>query len=257
MEKYAAVILSAGKGTRMTPHSSGQASDQASQIPKVMFLLNGKPIIDHSVKIVRDAGIDKIILTVGYKKELIEEYFGDSVEYAVQEPQLGTGHAVMVAEPLLGGQSDSVLIFYGDCPLYRPETIRRLIEAYEEENPTIALLTAISEDAGVYGRVFRGENSDVTEIIEAKDCTPDQRANKEWNPGFYIIKSDWLWENIKNLDNDNVQKEYYLTDLIQIARDQGERVIAIPVTEESEALGINTMQQLEEAEAVLKNRVKD
>jgi bifunctional UDP-N-acetylglucosamine pyrophosphorylase/glucosamine-1-phosphate N-acetyltransferase len=247
MEKYAAVILAAGKGTRMNEGS-------ASPIPKVMFSLNGKPIIDWSVASVKSLDINRIVLVVGYKKEMIQDYFGDRLEYAIQEEQLGTGHAVSQAKLLLGGQTESVIVFYGDCPLYLPESIKKLINIHEEQNATISMLTVISEDPTGYGRVFRNELGHVSDIIEDKDCTPEQLKCKEWNPGFYIFDADWLWQNIDSLSAQNAQHEYYLTDMIKIAKTQGKRVCAVPVTNENEALGINTKDQLKEAEEILKSR---
>jgi UDP-N-acetylglucosamine diphosphorylase/glucosamine-1-phosphate N-acetyltransferase len=245
----AAIILAAGKGTRIN-------NGQASPIPKVMFELAGKPVIYHSVQLLKDAGVDDIYLVVGYKKELIKNYFGNEVGYVDQNEQLGTGHAVMMAKKELEGKSDAVIVFYGDCPLYKPETVKKLIEIFGKDNPTIAMLTAVSNDAGAYGRVIRTENGDVANIIEAKDCDPEQIKGKEWNPGFYLFNAEWLWENIENLKNDNAQKEYYLTDLIKMAVDQNKKVIAIPVSEEFEALGINTQEQLKQAEIVLESRGK-
>lgn len=247
MEKYAAVILAAGKGTRMN-------EGQASPIPKVMFKANEKPVIDWSVKLIKDAGIYKVVLVVGYKKELIEDYFKDEVDYAEQVEQLGTGHAVQQAESVLKAEAESVIVFYGDCPLYKPETVKKLISLYENEKPTIAMLTAISEDPTGYGRVFRKTNGDVEAIIEHKDCNQYQLNNKEWNPGFYIFNANWLWDNINKLETNNAQKEYYLTDLIEMATRQEKRIIAMPVSEEAEALGINTPEQLKQAEEVLRNR---
>lgn len=247
MQKYAAVILAAGKGTRMN-------EGVASPIPKVMFELNGKPVIDWAVESIRAVDISRIVLVVGYKKEMIQDYFGGKVEYAFQDEQLGTGHAVAQAKLLLGNQSEQVIVFYGDCPLYHPESIKRLMNMHDVQHATISMLTAISEDPTGYGRVFRNELGHVSDIIEHKDCTLEQLECKEWNPGFYIFDANWLWENIDNLSADNAQKEYYLTDLIKIAKDQGKRVCATPVTEESEALGINNLDQLKEAEQVLKSR---
>jgi len=247
MQKYAAVILAAGKGTRMN-------EGVASPIPKVMAILNNKPIIDWSVGIMKQVGIERVVLVVGYKKELIQEYFDGKVEYAIQEEQLGTGHAVAQAKLLLGGQTDSVIVFYGDCPLYQPESIKRLIDLHEQQNSTISMLTAISEDPTGYGRVFRNELGHVSDIVEQKDCTEEQLKCKEWNPGFYIFNAAWLWENIDNLTDDNAQKEYYLTDLIALAKEQGKRVVATPVANENEALGINNKEQLAEAEAIISSR---
>lgn len=249
MDEYAAVILAAGKGTRMN-------EGQASPIPKVMFKANGKPIINYSVQAVKDAGVQRVILVVGYKKELVEEYFGQKLEYAVQVEQLGTGHAVAQAKYLLGNQSEAVIVFYGDHALWKPQTIQRLMSLYETEKPAVAMLSVIFEDPKfwAFGRVIRDKDSHVIGIVEQKDCDSEQIEIKESNPGFYIFNSNWLWENIDSLQNKNSQQEYYLTDMIGMAISQGQKVVAMPVSEESEALGINTMEQLAEAEKVLKDR---
>lgn len=249
MTKYAAVILAAGKGTRMN-------EGQASSIPKVMFKLLDKPIIDWSVRLIKEAGIERVVLVVGYKKELIENYFKDQVEYAEQVEQLGTGHAVQQAKLLLGGQTEAVIVFYGDNPLYKPETVQKLISQFEAEKPTIAILSVVFENPKfwAFGRIIRDKNNEVIDIIEQKDCNTSQLEIKESNTGFYIFDATWLWENIDNLKTENAQKEYYLTDMIRIAQTQDKRIIAIPVSEEAEALGINTPEQQKQAEQVIKDR---
>lgn len=249
MTKYAAVILAAGKGTRMN-------EGLASPIPKVMFEANGKPIIGWSVDLIKKSDIDKVVLVVGYKKELIEEYFKDSVEYAEQKEQLGTGHAVMMAEPVLKDKAESVIIFYGDNCLYKPETVKKIIDLYESEKPTIAMLSVNFDDPmfWAFGRILRDTSGEVIGIREQKDCTDEEKKIKECNPGFYIIDAVWLWENLKKISNKNAQGEYYLTDIVELAKDQGKRIVATPVSEEMEALGINTPEQLKEAETVLLER---
>jgi bifunctional UDP-N-acetylglucosamine pyrophosphorylase / glucosamine-1-phosphate N-acetyltransferase len=259
MEKYAAIILAAGKGTRM---NQGQASD----LPKVMYEINGKPIIYWSVKLVRDAGIEKVVLVVGYKKELIQDYFGrrpegsalagKKVEYAIQEEQLGTGHAASMAKDALFGKAESIVVFGGDNPLFKPETVKKLMESYDKEKPTIAMLSVISDSLvnWAFGRIVRDENNEVVGIVEQKDCDEDQLKIKEGNPAFYIFDADWLWENISKLKSENAQNEIYLTDMVQIACKQGKRIIAVPVSEESEGLGINTPEHQKQAEEILQKR---
>lgn len=247
MEKIAAVILAAGKGTRMN-------EGQASPIPKVMFEMSGKPIIDYTVENVKKSGVAKVVLVVGYKSELIREHLKTSVLYSLQEEQLGTGHAVAMAKETLSGQSEAVLVCYGDMPLVKPSTIEKLIDTYKNENPAIVLLSAISEDPSGYGRIIRGENNAVVGIKEERDCTEEEKKIKEWNIGFYIFNAEWLWGNIEKIKNQNAQNEYYLTDLIEMARELGDKIVAIPVSEESEALGINTQEQLKEAEEILRSR---
>lgn len=249
MEKYAAVILAAGKGTRMNEGS-------ASPMPKVMYEIAGKPIIDWSVKLTKDSGIEKVVLVVGYKKELIENYFGDKVEYAVQEQQLGTGHAAASARMVLEGKAENVIVFYGDNPLYKPETVRKLIELYEKERPTIAMLSVVFDDPKfwAFGRIIKDQDGHVINIVEQKDCTPEQLEIAESNPGFYIFDADWFWSNCEKLKTNNAQGEYYLTDMIKIAAEQGKKVVCIPVSEVSEAQGINTIEQQKQAEKILQER---
>lgn len=241
-----AIILAAGKGTRMKDDS----------LPKVMFPLLGKPLIQYSVDHVREAGIRDILLIVGYQKEKVQNHFGTSIKYAIQEQQLGTGHAVMTARDQIDSGLDGVLVCYGDMPLYRPDTIKRLIQAYHSQHPAIAMLTVNFNDPNfwAYGRIIRDAHGNISKIVEQKDCTPEQREIKESNPGFYIFNSSWLKDNLVKLKTNNTQKEYYLTDLVEMAVKQQRKVITIPVSEESEALGINTSEQLKQAEEILCSR---
>lgn len=247
--KYAAVILAAGKGTRMN-------EGRASPIPKVMFEANGQPIIYWAVKLIKDVGIKQVVLVVGYKKEIIEDYFKDEVSYVVQEEQLGTGHAVMRAKTLLQNQSEATIVFCGDHTLWQPETVKKLISLYDEQKPAVAMLSVVFEDPEfwAFGRIIRNENNEVVGIVEQKDCTPEQLKIKECNPSFYIFDSAWLWDNIGKLKAENAQKEYYLTDMIAMAINQSKKVVAMPVADYREALGINTPEQLKQAEEVLKSR---
>ncbi|MDO8444135.1 MAG: NTP transferase domain-containing protein [bacterium] len=251
MKKYAAVILAAGKGTRMN-------DGKESSIPKVMYEIAGKPIIDWSVKLTKDAGINKIVLVVGYKKELIKDYFDGKVEYAVQEQQLGTGHAAASARPVLEGKSESIIVFYGDNPLYKPETVRKLINLYETEKPTIAMMTVFFDNPEfwAFGRIVKDENGHVIDIIEQKDCTPEQLKIEECNPGFYVFDASWLWQNVDKLETNNAQGEFYLTDMVRIAVRQGKKVVSMPVSEIGEALGINSPEQQKKAEEIILRRAQ-
>ncbi|PIS07893.1 hypothetical protein COT78_01520 [Candidatus Berkelbacteria bacterium CG10_big_fil_rev_8_21_14_0_10_43_13] len=257
--KYAAIILGAGKGTRMN-------EGRASAIPKVMFEIAGKPIIYWSVKLVKDSGIDKTVVVVGYKKELIEEYFSchtndddkvcDKVEFAVQEQQLGTGHATASAKSVLDGQTEAVAVFYGDNPLYKPETVKKLLELYEVEKPTIAMMTVVFDNPEfwAFGRIIKNADGNVIDIVEQKDCSPEQLKIEESNPGFYIFNAEWLWSNVEKLESNNAQGEFYLTDMIRIAASQGKKVVSMPVSEIGEALGINNPEQQKKAEEIILRR---
>lgn len=259
MEKYAAIILAAGKGTRMN-------DGKESQIPKVMYEIAGKPIINWSVKLIRESGIHKIVLVVGYKKELISEYFGcnqgdlacQNIEFAVQEEQLGTGHAAASARNVIEGKAESIIVFYGDNPLYKPETVKKLIEMYETEKPTIAMLTVHFDNPEfwAFGRIIKDANGHVIDIVEQKDCDAEQLKIEECNPGFYIFDAAWFWDNVSKIQTNNAQHEYYLTDIVRIAASQGKKVIATPVSEIGEALGINNPEQQKKAEEIILRRQK-
>lgn len=249
MEKIAAVVLAAGKGTRMN-------EGQSSPIPKVMFKIHNRPMIEYSIENLKNTGINKIVLVVGYKKELVMNDVGDKVEYAIQEEQLGTGHAAMQARKNLEGKVEAVIVCYGDMPLFKPETIKNLIKEYDEQKPTIAMLSVEfnNPEYWAYGRIFRDENGYVEAITEQKDCSTEQLRIKESNPGFYIFDAEWLWANFGKLSTNNSQHEYYLTDMIHIAKEQGKKIIAVKVSEENEVLGINTQDQLQRVEEILNQK---
>lgn len=246
MEKISAVILAAGKGTRMN-------EGENASIPKVMFKIHNRPMIEYSIENLQKAGIYKIVLVVGYKKELVMKDIGDKVEYAIQQEQLGTGHAAMQARKFVEGKSDAVVICYGDMPLYKSETIKKLIETYQREKPTIAMLTVDFDNPEfwAYGRIIRDLNGYVKASVEQKDCNPDQLKIKESNPSFYIFDNKWLWKNFEQLSTNNSQGEYYLTDMIHIANEQGKKIVAVKVSDESEVLGINTQEQLKKVEKLI------
>ena len=250
-EKITAVILAAGKGTRM--QTSGN-----SEIPKVMYELCGKPLLWYSIKNIKEAGIENIIVVDGYKKEKVEDYFKKSVQYAVQDEQLGTGHAAMMALPVVNDTTEAILICYGDMPLYKSKTIKKLIGEFLERKPTIAMLSVHFDEPNQwsYGRIKKDEKGNVIGIVEQKDCTEEEKSIKECNPGFYIFDVAWFKENIEKLRSENAQHEYYLTDMIQIAKEQDKTIISIAVERETEALGVNTPEQLKIAEEVLNNELK-
>jgi bifunctional N-acetylglucosamine-1-phosphate-uridyltransferase/glucosamine-1-phosphate-acetyltransferase GlmU-like protein len=158
----------------------------------------------------------------------------------------------MVARDKIKETSNGVLICCGDMPLFLPTTIKRLIQNFISKKPTLAMLTVRFENPSSYGRILRDKQGKISGIREQKDCTPEELNIKECNPGFYIFDSSWLKENIVKLSTNNAQKEYYLTDLVEMAIEQGLQVLTVPVSEESEALGINTPEQLREAEEILK-----
>jgi bifunctional UDP-N-acetylglucosamine pyrophosphorylase/glucosamine-1-phosphate N-acetyltransferase len=202
-----AIILAGGKGTRMQ-----------SDLPKVLHELHGRSMIEHAVDHVRQAGIPDVIVVVGYRGELVMERLGDRVRYARQEEQLGTGHAVQQALPLLADATGSVVICYGDMPLLSPTAIRGLVDAQGQAGEAGAILTVVLDNPPDFGRVVRNPDGAVQKVVEVKDCTPEELALKEVNVGVYCFDAESLRWALPRLTNANAQHEYYLTDTISRRR---------------------------------------
>ena len=228
-----AIILAAGKGTRMH-----------SDIPKVMHPILGKPMLTYPMAALKKAGADRIVVVVGHKREMITDAFPD-LETAVQDPQLGTGHAVMQARQL-EHEEGNTLIVNGDCACLQPETLKKLLDA--NKDASLTLLSAVLEDGLHYGRIIRNENGDVDAIVEAKDCSEEQKKVREINAGVYCFNNRDLFDTLKELDNNNAQHEYYLTDLVRILNSHGKKVQALVMEDVDEAMGINTPEELKVAE---------
>ena len=246
MKDIIAVILAAGKGTRM-----GSADR-----PKVMYEANGKPMVEYLINSVQKAGVKEIVLVVGFMQGKVRDYFKNRVKYVEQKEQLGTGHAVMMTKDLLKGKSNSIIVSYGDMPLYKIATIKKLIEKFDDEKPTIAMVTVDlgDPDFWAYSRVIRNAEGKIIATVEQKDATEKQRKIKECNPSFYLFDADWLWDNLDKISTNNAQKEYYLPDLISIATSQSKRIVSVKAENENEVLGVNTPEQLKKVERILKMR---
>ncbi len=237
------VILAAGQGTRMK-----------SKIPKVLQKVGGRPIILRLIESVKKSGVSKKPLVVVAKdSNLIREALGDSCFFAVQAEQLGTGHAVMSAKEQLK-EYDDVLVLYGDHPFLKPETIERLNDLHKKEDAVLSMMTIKLDDFSGwknvfydFGRILRNEKGEIIGIKEKKDATPEELEIKEVNPAFFCFSSDWLWQNINKLRNDNKQEEYYLTDLVGLAVEQCHKIASLNVLAE-ESLGLNTKEHLKIAE---------
>lgn len=202
-----AIVLAAGKGTRMK-------SDKC----KVMHEVLHKPMIGHIVESLRKANVDRIVVVVGHGAESVKEYLKDSVEYALQEPQLGTGHAAMQAEMLKEEKGDTIILC-GDGPCIQSETILKVFEANKDH--ACSVVTAVLEDGARYGRIVRNEKNLVEKIVEAKDCSSEELEIKEINTGIFCFKNELLFEGLKEIKNNNAQNEYYLTDLVEIFNKKG------------------------------------
>jgi len=248
-DKIQIVILAGGKGKRMM-------SDE----PKALALLQGRPFLSHILKTVEFLNLTlKPIIVVGHKKERIFEELGENHNYAHQEEQLGTGHAVHAAkEKISENNNENILVISTDQPLISKETIENLMEKHLDTNATITLATVILPDfeewrKGIinFGRIVRDTKNKIDKIIEYKDANEEEKKILEVNPAIYIFKSQWLWKNIENLKNENSQNEYYLTDLLHIAKEQGELIETVPVSNILEALQPNTKEELEVLETLV------
>ncbi len=234
-----AIILAGGRGKRMK-----------SDLPKVLHELHGKSMIQHAVENVREAGISDVIIVVGYRREMVMEHLGNEVRFAVQEEQLGTGHAAQQALPLLEEATGSVVICYGDMPLLSAATIRALIEAQSQPGVAGAILTVVLDNPPDFGRIIRDERGCVIKVVEVKDASPEQLRIKEINVGVYCFDAEALRSALPRLSNDNAQQEYYLTDVIQILAEGGQRIETVRTENLEETLGINDRAHLEFAKSL-------
>lgn len=245
MKRIKAVILAAGKGTRMK-----------SELPKVIHKALGKPMVQYSIDAAIDAGAEAsdICLVVGHKADMVKDAVGNSVTYVIQKEQLGTGHAVKCAGEFIGNDGVT-MVLCGDTPLITGKTLKKLVETHKEKGNAITVLTAIAEDPTGYGRIIKDSSGKFVKIVEQKDATSEEQSVKEINSGMYIFNSKILSMALAELKNDNAQGEYYLTDTIEIVKrmELGE-VATMVIDDIDEIKGVNSPEQLAEAEEILKNR---
>ncbi|MFH5805891.1 NTP transferase domain-containing protein [Alienimonas sp. DA493] len=241
----AAVILAAGKGTRMN-----------SELPKVAHEAAGKPLVRHVVDAARAAGCDKLIVVVGYGGDFVKGLLTNEpgVEFAIQTEQKGTGHAVLMAEPNLRDHAGPVLVLYGDMPLVTPSSLKALLDARESADAACVVGSAVTENNKGLGRVIRDADGTFLRIVEEKDANDEERAVTEINTGCYAFAGPALLSSLAELSPNNAQGEYYLTDCPAILKARGETVTAEAALTIEEALGVNTPEQLAEVERVLAGR---
>ena len=244
----AALILAAGKGTRMK-----------SELVKVMHLLEGKPMISYPVAVARALGAERIALVVGHQADKVRDWCAgdDHISIVLQEEQLGTGHAVASAAGFLEGCAGDVLILCGDVPLITGETLRSLIAVHAEHGGTVTILTARVPDPFGYGRVIKDATGRVLRIVEQKDASAAELEVNEINSGIYCVNAAFLRDAITKIGNDNAQKEYYLTDIIGLATGQGHACYTATVALPSEVMGVNDRVQMATAGAVLRRRINE
>jgi UDP-N-acetylglucosamine diphosphorylase/glucosamine-1-phosphate N-acetyltransferase len=236
-EGFWTIILAAGKGKRMR-----------SDLAKVLHPVCGVPMLTYSVAAARAAGARKIVVVIGHQAVRIRDLFGnDGLIFVEQRALLGTGHAVLQAEEAFNGYTGTVVILCGDVPLIRPETVRALYDRHRSDDAVLTVMTTIPAEPGGYGRVVKASDGHVLKIVEDKDATPDEKAIREINTGIYCAESPFLFDAVSALGNRNAQKEYYLTDIVEMASKKGLRVTSILADDPEEVMGINTSEELEKA----------
>jgi UDP-N-acetylglucosamine diphosphorylase/glucosamine-1-phosphate N-acetyltransferase len=240
--KFCTLILAAGKGTRMK-----------SDMAKVLHVLEGKPLLHYSLEAARNAKAEKIVVIVGHQSDKVRESFPDPALVFVQQmPQLGTGHAVMQAADALKDYQGLTVILCGDVPLLKPQTIRRLIRSHQESQSCITVLTTEPPGPHSYGRIVKDDQGDILKIVEHRDANDAEKEIREINTGIYCVETPFLFSALRQVKNDNQQKEYYLTDIVEIGRREGRRVHACLTTDYIEVMGINTLEELNKAARYLR-----
>jgi bifunctional UDP-N-acetylglucosamine pyrophosphorylase / glucosamine-1-phosphate N-acetyltransferase len=241
-----AVVLAAGQGTRMK-----------SKLYKVLHPVCGKPMVQHVVDQLNTLDLQELITVVGFGAEKVQDQLGKDSHYVIQEEQLGTGHAVLQADDILADKEGTTVVVCGDTPLLTGETLQKLLDHHDSENAKATVLTAHADDPHGYGRVIRGGNGQVERIVEQKDASDEEQAIQEINTGTYCFDNAMLFEALKNVSNDNVQGEYYLPDVMEILKGQGETISAYQTPEFSESLGVNDRVALSKAEKLMKKRINE
>jgi len=244
VQQLATVILAAGKGTRMK-----------SDLPKVLHKINDRPMVQYVIDLADELNSQKTILIIGHEREMVKQACaGLNVEFAVQEPQLGTGHAVQMTEKQLANHTGDVLVLSGDVPMLTFSTVNELVKVHQQNKATATLLTSDLSDPTGYGRVMRDADDAVYKIVEHKDASEQERSIKEINVGIYIFSSADLFRALKMVKNDNVQGEYYLPDVISIFISENKKIFAVKTDNFDETRGINNIDQLKQAETILAAR---
>ncbi|MGB9674180.1 MAG: bifunctional UDP-N-acetylglucosamine diphosphorylase/glucosamine-1-phosphate N-acetyltransferase GlmU [Anaerolineales bacterium] len=241
--KIGSIILAAGKSTRMK-----------SALPKVLHPLAGKKMVEYPLEALTPLSDFPPVVVVGFEAEKVQQALGDKAQFALQDPQLGTAHAVLQAKPLLYGKADTIFVTYADMPLLTQQTFQNLLAVHQDNQDTLTFLTLHSEQARGFGRVLRDENDHPVAIVEESLATPQQLAISELNIGVYCFDAEWLWEALSRIPI-SPKGEYFLTDLLSLAVADGKTVTAVPLKDAGEAIGINNRIHLAEAEAVMRQRI--
>lgn len=244
--KITAILLAAGQGTRMK-----------SSLPKVLHPVAGKPMLWHALRAIQQSTTEKPVVVVGHGADKVTAWLGESAQTVLQEPQLGTGHAVMQAESMLKGKTDLVVVCYADMPLLRGETLQQLVETQKKNSGPISMLTVVADDPRGFGRIIRKSDGSVEAIVEEYVATPEQLQVKELNVGGYCFDANWLWDSLQRIPKNPKKGEYYLTDTIELATKDGLPVQATVMDNLEETIGVNTRIHLAEVEAAMRRRINE
>lgn len=242
--KRNAIILAAGKGTRMH-----------SKLYKVLHEVCGKTMVEHVVGQLEKANIQNIITIVGYGADQVKDAIGDRTKFALQNQQLGTGHAVMQARDLLANEDGETIVVSGDTPLFTADTFEKLFEYHEQRHAATTILTSIAPDPTGYGRIVRNDVGIVERIVEQKDANEKEQAIHEINTGVYCFDNKLLFKALEKINNNNAQGEYYLTDVIEIMKNEGEIVTAYKMADFNESMGVNDRISLAKANEIMRQRI--
>ncbi|MBU0673469.1 MAG: NTP transferase domain-containing protein [Proteobacteria bacterium] len=243
-KKILAVVLAAGKGTRMK-----------SAHPKVLHEVFFRPMIHHVLNAIGSLTVDRIIVVVGYQADELRQSLNEyEVEFAIQSSQLGTAHAVLSAQNALSNHVGNVLILCGDTPLITSETLQELVCAHESSSAVLTVMTSFVSDPTNYGRIIRDDNGSVRRIVEHKDAKNDELTVCEINTGIYCVDSRFLLSGLLEIGRDNAQGEYYLTDLVAVARNEGHIVNRYECTDFCEVMGVNSRHELALASSALRDK---
>lgn len=252
MEKLAVIILAAGKGKRMRSH-----------LPKVLHLLANKPLLAHVIDLAKRLNSERIIVVIGHGAEEVKQWSVVSgqwsekkIEFVEQKEQLGTGHAVQQTEESLENYNGSLLILSGDVPLLRIETVSKLYKIHINSGAVVTILTANVDNPTGYGRVVRDAGGRAINIIEEKDASSEIKKITEINSGIYCFNKEFLFDVLKKIDKNNLQKEYYLTDVVGLAFKASLKIETLVAEDPNEIMGINTPEELKEAERIYDFRFK-
>jgi len=246
MNRVAAIVLAAGKGTRMK-----------SNLVKVMHSLGERPLLYWPVQAAKSAGATRIAVVVGHQADRVRDAFATdgSITFATQHEQLGTGHAAAAAGELLAGFRGTVFILCGDVPLLRADTLLAMLAAHENKGAAVTVLTTHVSNPFGYGRVVKREGGRICRIVEEKDAGPEEREIREINSGIYCVDAEFLFRALAGLSNDNAQGEYYLTDIVKTAADENRLCLSFPTNDPDEVMGVNDRVQLAAAAAILRSRI--